>query len=299
MLLMKRDFLALNSLTSDTVTRLLDSAQVFSRAFTDRSMPQLLAGKSVAIWFPDSGFRNRVAFDLGVQLMGGKVTHVPGELGEREDPADVGAYLSNWFDAIVVRAPDIARVRELARGASIPVINGRTSHNHPCEILGDLAFIQSARGSLSGLQVAFVGPAGNICHSWFEASATLPIHVTQVCPPGFEASETFLSELRESAAGEMTTTPDIYGALKHADVICTDTWPGGIPEIADQFRPYQITAEILAPIPQECLFLPCPPVHRGEEVDAGAMMDPRCRVTQAKAFLLHAQNALLAELTDA
>ena len=192
----------------------------------------------------------------------------------------------------------------LAHSVRVPVINARTPFNHPCEILGDLAYVREQRGDLNGLRVAFVGEATNLGHSWFEAAARFPIHVVQVCPAGYEVEAQFLQGIAREAKGEVAVSQDMHSAIADADVIYTDCWPARATAeehqaIRDLFLPYQVTEEILRASPQDALFLPCPPVHRGEEVSAGAMNWPGCRVYEAKEYLLHAQSALLVSLLNA
>lgn len=296
-----RDFLSLLDLSSDEIPTLLDLAERLRADFLRGRLPRALENISVALIWDGGGFRNRVAFELGISRMGGTTIQVPGRLDEREPVEDVARYLDNWFDAIIVRTPDHAALQRLARAARAPVINARTSHNHPCEILGDLAFIRSVRGRLDNLKVAFVGEATNLGRSWFEAAARVPIQVVQVCPEGYEVSASFLAETGGAAVGTRAVTHALAAALRDADVVYTDIWPHGADDaaraqIGRQFRPYQITAERLALARPDVLFLPCPPVHRGEEVSEDAMISPHCRVYEAKDWLLHAQNALLLAL---
>ena len=117
--------------------------------------------------------------------MGGKAVQVPGKLDSKEPIEDVVRYLQNWFHAIVARTETHSHMIRLAKAASVPVINAKTDHNHPCEILADLTYIRAQRGSLDNLKVVFVGEPTNLCHPWFEAAARLPIEVTQVCPKGY------------------------------------------------------------------------------------------------------------------
>ena len=274
---------------------------MFEKAFRERSMPQPLRGKRIALSFEDGGFRNRVAFELGIRLMGGEAVYIPGRPGERESASDWARYLSNWFDAIVIRTPEYSIIEEIARAAGVPVVNARTRHNHPCEILGDLAFVRRHRGSLDGLRVVFVGEATNLCHSWFEAGASLPIEVVQVCPAGYEVDGAFIKSLQAKAVGRLRLSHDLDAALRVADVVYTDCWPcRSAPEeheaVARTFAPFRITAASLETTPESCMFLPCPPVTRGEEVSDDAMTSGRCRVYEAKDYLLHAQNALLTML---
>ncbi|MGH9210488.1 MAG: ornithine carbamoyltransferase [Acidimicrobiales bacterium] len=263
--------------------------------------PHSLGGRRLAFLWDGEGFRNRAAFELGARLLGGIGVEIPGRLGEREAIGDLAQYLDNWFDAIVVRTSRFERLQELADAATAPVVNARTRHNHPCEILGDLAFIRSLRGRLDGLHIVFVGEATNLCHSWCEAAAVLPLAVTQVAPPGFEVDPSWWETLTPAPPGTLALTDDLADAITTADVVYTDCWP---PRATDDerervgalFEPLQVTAALLERAPTAALFLPCPPVTRGEEVSADAMTSPKCRVVEAKDWLLHAQSALLEEI---
>jgi len=295
---MPRHFLTVSDLSPPELSALFDRAQALATAFHQRKMPQVLQGKRVALSFEDGGFRNRVAFELGIKQMGGAAVYIPGRPGEREAADDIARYLSNWFDAIVIRTPDFQVLEQMARVVRVPVINARTRHNHPCEILGDLAFVRQARGSLDGLTVVFVGEPTNLCHSWCEAAARLPIQVIQVCPPGYEVNADYLRELMRSAVGVVKSTHELEPALRTADVVYTDCWPShqdaeSGQRVAREFGPYRVAAAALELTPRSCVFLPCPPVTRGEEISDDAMTSPRCKVYEAKEHLLHAQNALL------
>jgi len=258
-----------------------------------------LDGRRIALVWDAEGFRNRVAFELGIAELGGVSVRVPGPLDDRESIEDVARYLDNWFDAVVARTSAHEHMLRLAEAARIPVINARTSFNHPCEILGDLAYVRETRGDLAGLRVAFVGEATNLGHSWFEAAARFPIHVTQVCPEGYEVKADFLRRIAQQAQGKVAVSRDLPAAVSGTDVIYTDCWPAAEAEqarsnIRELFLPYQVTAELLKTSSPNAVFLPCPPVHRGEEVSDNAMNWPGCRVYEAKDYLLHAQSALLA-----
>lgn len=174
------------------------------------------------------------------------------------------------------------------------VVNARTSHNHPCEILGDLTAVHANGHDVTGINVVFVGEATNLCHSWLEAAAVLPITLTQVCPPGFEVDIERWRQLVPEPVGTVQVANGFEDLLQTADVIYTDCWPANLePGLRQQFADLQINAELLDRCSADALFLPCPPVSRGEEVSANAMTHPTCRVIEAKRWLLHAQNALL------
>lgn len=279
-----RDFLEFHDLPGDAVPAILDRAGVLAEAWRERRMPQSLEGRRIALIVDDGGWRNTTAFDLGIQAMGGICTHVPASLGGREAIADLAGYLDNWFDMIVIRTPDLASLRELAANARAPVINARTRSNHPCETLGDLAYVRAKRGGIGGLKIAGVAPDANILRSWVEASISLPIEVVQVYPNDWYVSDPALLNPNFRLSTDMRE-------LEDADVIFTDSWPSGATEgeVAD----YRVSAEVLDRCRPDAIFIPCPPVVRSQEVTADAMTHAACQSTAAKAFLLHAQNALM------
>lgn len=298
---MPKDFVSLLDWHTADLIDLVKAAQTFRRLWIERNSPPALKGRRIALIWGASGFRNRVSFELGIAELGGVSVEIPGPLDEIERLEDVAKYLGNWFDAIVARTATHNHILRLASSVEIPVINARTPFNHPCEILGDLAYIWNQRGRLSGLRIVFIGAATNLGHSWFEAAARLPISVVQVCPTGYEIEAEFIQRIAAEAEGEVNVSQDMRSAIADADVIYTDCWPAGETDedrkrIRDLFLPYQVTDEILRAGPQDALFLPCPPVHRGKEVSESAMNWPGCRVYEAKEYLLHAQNALLVAL---
>ncbi len=252
-------------------------------------MVQSLVDHRYALVVNDSGWRNTTAFDLGIQAMGGICTHVPLRWDMREDVADLAAYLDNWFDGIITRAPELSVIQSLANAARVPVVNARTRQNHPCETLGDLAFLFHRRGSIEGLKIGVVSPKSNILGSWIEAAVALPINVVQVYPDKWHDKEAAISTRRFRTSVQMNDLVD-------ADVIVTDCWPADADP--EEVLDYQITPGLLGRLDPNADFLPCPPVSRGKEASAAAIKHPACRVFEAKAFLLHAQNAVLEWVSD-
>ncbi|MGV2184329.1 ornithine carbamoyltransferase [Rhizobium rhizogenes] len=279
-----KSFLEFHDLPSDIILSLLDRANVLAGAWADRRMPQSLEGKHVALIADDSGWRNTTAFSLGVQAMGGICVQAPISFNAREETADLAGYLDNWFDVLIVRTKLLTALRELAATADAPVINARTKSNHPCETLGDLAYVKSRKGRVGGLKVVGVAPDANILRSWVEASLALPIKVTQVYPEKWHVRDRDLSNANFSTSTDMKELLD-------ADVIITDCWLDDTAQA--ELRDYRISATILDQCRPDTIFLPCPPVARGQEVTTDAMTHPTCQSRAAKAFLLHAQNALL------
>ena len=280
----KRDFLSLSDVSATDLTTILDRAQQVAVLWEQKRMEQCLEGKQIALVVNDTGWRNTTAFDLGIQAMGGLCIHAPLRWDVREELTDLAAYLDNWFDGVVTRAPDLALMRRLAEASRGPVINARTQQNHPCETLGDLAFHLHRHGRIAGIKVGVVSPHSNILGSWIEAATTLPIEVVQVYPEKWHAHDAASNISRFQVSSDMRELIDV-------DILITDCWPsdGETKELLD----YQITAAFLDKLSPQCDFVPCPPVSRGKEVSTDAMNHPACHVIAAKAFLLHAQNAVL------
>jgi len=279
-----KSFLEFHDLPPDIILSLLDRAGILAGAWADRRMPQSLRGTRVALITDDGGWRNTTAFDLGIQAMGGICVQPPVAFNAREETADLAGYLENWFDVLVVRTKLLSALRQLATSTETPVVNARTKANHPCETLGDLAYVRSRRGHVDGLKIAVVAPDANILRSWVEASMALPVKVVQVYPEQWHVRDRDLLNANFSASTDVRELLD-------ADVIVTDSWPGEA--LSAELSDYRISAALLDQGRPDAIFLPCPPVVRGQEVTGDAMTHPACQSKSAKAFLLHAQNALL------
>ncbi len=291
-----RNFLKVDDLTGDELTAVLDRADELKELWDTNAMPQSLKGKRAALWFYGQGFRNRVAFELGARALGADVSFIPGELGVHEPIEDIGAYLDNWFDFFAIRCKNHGDLETVAAQTRGPVINARTSFNHPCEIVGDLQYIRRERKTLEGLSVVFVGELTNLCMSWFEAARALPISVTQVGPAEYLASPAELERLNDGAAGSVKVSPDLSGSVsRETDVLYTDCWPkgGDAGKTRDAFLPYQVTKDLVLRMNGAGFFLPCPPITRGEEIAADSLDTAQYRDYGAKEYLLHAQNAIM------
>lgn len=291
-----QSFLHLNDFNGEEIHKILDRADFLQERWKANHMPESLKGNMLALWFWGQGFRNRVAFEIGARAMGADVSFIPGELAVHEPLEDVAYYLNNWFSMLIIRCRSHDHLLKVANSALIPVINARTNFNHPCEIMGDLQYIRRERKSLDGLKVVFVGEVTNLCMSWFEAAKVLPIEVVQVGPKSHLLNTEIVKSMNSAAVGRISVSDTLDGCVSEAtDVLYTDCWPhGGDRETIGQlFSPYQITETHVNQINPHGFFLPCPPVTRGEEVSAESVSHARCRVYEAKEYLLHAQNAII------
>jgi ornithine carbamoyltransferase len=201
-------------------------------------------------------------------------------------------------DAIAVRTFAQADVEELARYASIPVINGLTDSFHPCQVLSDLMTIEEKRGSLENLHVAWVGDGNNVAHSWINAAARLDFTLSLACPEGYEPSTEVVDWARRECRGTIRLTKDPREAVSSADVLYTDVWASMGQETEAEsrrqtFRDYQINGSLLAAAPPHAVVLHCLPAHRGEEITDEVMEGPQSVVFDQAENRLHLQMALL------
>lgn len=297
---MKRDFLDMSSITGDELARLLAlAARLRAERKAGFEHPHL-RGKTLAMIFQKPSLRTRMTFETGMSQLGGHAIYIAPQdigIGERESVKDVARNLSRWVDIIMIRTFAHATCDELAREASVPVINGLTDKLHPCQLLADLMTLQEHRGrDLSGLRVAFVGDGFNMANSWIEAAALARCELRVACPRGYEPEKSFLERLRGEKLGLFTNDP--VEAVKNADAIYTDTWTsmGQEKESARRrrdFESFQVNSELLKHARRDALVMHCLPAHRGEEITDEVIDGPQSVVIDQAENRLHAQKAVM------
>lgn len=280
------DLLALDQLDADLIGSVAIRAIELANHWANRTMPKSLEGKRIGLIADLPGWRNPTALALGVAEMGAVCIPVTASLDGREPIEDLAGYLDNWFDCLAIRTPSLKKLSEMATLLDAPVINLRTNDNHPCETFGDLAFALKMRRSWNGMRVVVVAPAGNILQSWIEAAKVLPIYVEQISHPSLFATI-------DPMNGRFTCSESL-ASLNEADLIITDCWPSDVHgALKAHLGTLRITAAVLDRCRPDLMFIPCPPVTRGQEVSSDAMAHSTCVVNEAKAYLLHIQNAFL------
>jgi ornithine carbamoyltransferase len=296
----KRDFLAVTDLARDEVLTLFDLASRM-KAGAYREAP--LAGKTLAMIFAKSSTRTRVSFEVGTYQLGGQALFLSArdiQLGRGEPIPDTARVLSRYVSAIMIRTFDHAEVVDLARCATIPVINGLTDLSHPCQVLADLFTVREALGGWDGKRVAWIGDGNNMANSWIEAAQVLGFELRLACPEGYEPNRDIFE--RAKAAGACLLVTDVpEEAVEGAHVVNTDVWASMGQETEAEarrnaFRGYTVDAALLARADPGAIFLHCLPAHRGEEVTAEVIEGPQSRVWDEAENRLHVQKALLATL---
>ncbi len=266
-----------------------------------------LKGKTLAMIFEKPSLRTRVTFDVGIEELGGHPLYLsPAEisLGKRESVYDVAKNLERMVQGIMIRTFDHDIVVQMARCASIPVINGLTNYSHPCQAMADFFTIWEAKGHLEGLKIAFIGDGNNVARSLMFAGAQLGTNVWLATPPGYELDAESVRWARERGAetgGTCTVTNDPEEAASDADVIYTDVWASMGQETEAEkrkhvFLPYQVDATLFRQAKRDAIFLHCLPAHRGDEVTNDVIDSPRSLVFQQAENRLHSQKAIMLEL---
>ena len=293
-----KHFLTISDLDEGELLHVLDLAGELKRG--ERAGAPL-AGRSLAMIFKKSSTRTRVSFEVGMYQLGGSAIFLSdktSQMGRGEPIHDTAKVLSRYVDGIMIRTFEHEEVVELARYATVPVINGLTDLVHPCQLLADLQTMQEAFGrDLSGLTVAWIGDGNNMANSWLNASALVGFQLRLACPEGYEPDP----EILVRAGAGVTLSRDPCEAATGAHVVTTDVWAsmGQEDEAADReraFRGFQVDQAMMDGADPSAIFLHCLPAHRGEEVTAAVIDGPASRVFDEAENRLHAQKALLVYL---
>jgi len=262
-----------------------------------------LEGKGLVLLFEKPSLRTRVTFEIGISQLGGRAFYLgPMEvgLGKREAVKDVARNLSRWVDAVMARVFSHQTVIELAEHASIPVINGLSDFEHPCQALGDYLTLLEHKGTLAGATLAWVGDGNNVAHSLMYGAARLGVRMRLATPPGYEPDRSAMAEAKREG-GDIELTHDPVQAVAGADAVYTDVWTSmGQEDEAETrkrvFRPYQVNAQLMRAAGPQALFMHCLPAHRGEEVTDDVIDSPRSIVYDQAENRLHIQKAILLAL---
>ena len=298
----KRDFLTLLDCSPKELRALVERAAELKRRHRAGTAPRSLAGCTGALVMQLKSTRTRVAFEAGMQQLGGDFIFLsPGDiqLGRGEPIADTARVLSEMVDILMVRSSRHQDVQSFAKAAAIPVINAMTDLHHPCQLLADMQTFEELRGPVAGRRVAFLGDGYNMCNSYIDAARQWGFELRIASPSGYEPAAKMLAQTGNAALAESPRE-----AVEGADLIVTDVWSsmGHEEEAAkrrQRFAPYQVTEALLDQGAANALFLHCLPAHRGEEVNHSVLDDPRSGAWVAAGNRLHSQKALLEFLLGA
>jgi ornithine carbamoyltransferase len=302
---MKKDFIALTDFSSDELTGMLDLADRMKQS--PQEFDGALKGKTLGMIFNKKSTRTRISFQVGISQLGGMGLFLGPEdmqLARGETISDTGKVLSRFLDGIMIRTFSHSDVLDLARYASVPVINGLTDFNHPCQALADMMTIREKFGKLEGLKLAYVGDSNNVAVSLLFACVKFGLHISLVSPKGYTITKEALDMSREEAASKnlkVALTENVQEGVAGADVVYTDVWTSMGQEKEQQQRlkdlsGYTVNEQMMNSAGPKAVFMHCLPAHRDEEVCASVIDGPASIVFDQAENRLHLQKAVMVSL---
>lgn len=304
---MKKDLLRMDNLSKEEILDILNLADQLKYENKHGIEHHLLKGKSLGMIFEKASTRTRVSFEVGMYELGGHPLFLSSkdlQIGRGEPIQDTARVLSRYLDGIMIRTFSQKGVETLAEVSSIPIINGLTDDEHPCQVLADLMTIREKKLILEGLKVAYIGDGNNMCNSLLVGCLTLGMHISIANPEGYKPPAYYVNKGNELAIKNgvsffMTKSPE--EAVKDADVVITDVWAsmGQEKEAAERmkaFKDYQVNKELMSLAKEDAIFLHCLPAHREEEITEEILEAHADTIFEEAENRLHAQKAILVKL---
>ena len=301
-----KDFISIADWSREAIEAMLARASELKAQRKRREPGRALQNRSVLLYFEKPSLRTLVSFEIGVAELGGHPVYLPPSqvrIGEREAIEDVSRNLSCWCDAIVARTYGHQLVLDLAREASVPVINALTDYLHPCQAMADVMTV-AEHGDRSRDRLVYVGDGNNVAHSLIHIAGRLGMRLTVCTPEGYRPAPEVVSrglELAREEGGDLRLESDPHSAMKDAAFVYTDAWTSMGQEAEAQerqaiFQPYRVNASLLSSAPSDVRILHCGPAHRGEEITSEVLDSERALVVKQAENRLHAQKAVLEAL---
>jgi ornithine carbamoyltransferase len=300
---MKRDLLSILDLSAGELDEIIGEAENLKMLRREGRPHEFLKGKSLAMVFEKASTRTRISFETGMYELGGHALFLnPQDLqiGRGEEIRDTARVMSRYVDGVMIRAYRHENIEEFARHSDVPVINGLSDREHPCQIIADILTIKEHFGSLKGLKVAWIGDGNNVCNSFVLASALTGFEITVASPARFQPSSEIVQRAL-SMSGKVTIVREPEEAAQDADVVVTDTWVSMGEESEktarlQEFQGYTITGTLMRKASPDAVFMHCLPAHRGQEVADEVIEGPWSLVFDEAENRLHAQKSLLVNL---
>ena len=291
-----RHFLDIDHFDTAELRVMLDTGFAYKHGRRDRP----LAGKTLAMIFEKPSTRTRVSFEVAMRQLGGDTIYLStadSQLSRGETVADTARVLSRYVDAIMIRTNQPRKLDDLARHATVPVINGLTDTSHPCQIMADVMTLQEKKGPVAGKIVAWSGDGNNVSASWVHAAVRFGFTLRLACPEELSPSPQLLDWARQEG-GRILLTSNPTEAVRDADCVVTDTWISMGVEASvnrhNMLAPYRVDEHLMAQAKPDAIFMHCLPAKRGEEVTAGVIDGPQSVVWDEAENRLHAQKGILA-----
>lgn len=296
-----KDFIGIADFAKEELILILEIAALLKEHKFDETQTLFAKGQTLSMLFEKPSLRTRVTFEAGMIQLGGSAIYLEGRLGERECVADIARNLDRWLDGIMARVFDHSTLIELAQNASIPVINGLSDLEHPCQALADFLTMKEHKGSFAGINLAFIGDGNNVANSLMLVAAKLGANFTIACPEGYEPPAKIWNQAVSCAAisgAEIKLTHDPFEGVRNADFIYTDTWVSMGQEAEyesrkNAFANYQVNGSLIKKSSPKALVMHCLPAHRGQEITDEVMDGSQSVVFDQAENRLHVQKAVI------
>tara|TARA_B100000401_G_scaffold26514_1_gene15895 strand:- start:97 stop:912 length:816 start_codon:yes stop_codon:yes gene_type:complete len=265
-----------------------------------------MSNKSMAMIFAKPSARTRVSFETGFFKLGGHALYLgPNDIGigKRESVADIAKVLSRFNDVIMARLFDHKHIIELAENASVPVINGLTDFNHPCQIMADIFTVIEHKEETQNLKISYVGDGNNIVHSWLELAMIIPLNFNIICPENFKPDMDLVEKVEDIGISNISISHNPHDGIKNSDVVYTDVWASmGQKEEAEKrraaFKDFQVNSALMASAKNDAIFMHCLPAERGVEVTDSVCDSKNSVIFDQAENRMHAQNAIILALMN-
>jgi len=301
-----KHFLHISDYTTEELWEIMELAKSVKKKFHKREDYPHFKNKSLAMIFAKPSARTRVSFETGFEWMGGHALFLgPNDIGigKREAIKDISRVFSRYNDMIMARLFDHQHIIELAEHSTIPIVNGLTDYNHPCQIMTDIFTVWEHLENIENIKVVYMGDGNNIVHSWLHLAMRFPLHFVCCCPPGYEPDKKLVKQAKDAGISKISITHEPEASVEGADVIYTDVWASmgqkdEIKEREDIFSLYQVNEALMALTGKDTLFMHCLPAERDREVTDEVVEADYSIVFDQAENRLHIQNAIMIKLSE-
>jgi len=301
-----KDFISIADYSREEIEKIFELTKEIKTKVKNGEEHHLCKGKTMSMIFAKPSARTRISFETGMYQLGGYALYLsPNDIGigKREAVKDIAQVISRYNDIIMARLFDHKHMLEMAKYATIPVINGLTDYNHPCQIMADIYTVKEHKGRHTDLKIVYIGDGNNIANSWINLAAKLPIHLVICSPGGYEPDAETLKYARSKKVSTIDVVNDPVSAVKKADIVYTDVWASMGQEAEAEkrrkiFMPYQINKKLMQYTDKDCLVMHCLPAHRGDEITDDVIDSPQSIVFDEAENRMHVQKAIIVSLLN-
>jgi len=301
---MPKDFVSIADYSRDEIESIFELTKELKDKTKRQEEHHVCKGLTMSMIFAKPSARTRISFETGMYQLGGYALYLsPNDIGigKREAVKDIAQVISRYNDIIMARLFKHEHMLELAEYATVPVINGLTDYNHPCQIMADIYTVKEHRGNLDNFKITYIGDGNNIANSWINLAAKLPMHLVICSPSGYEPDKASLKYAAQAGISKVEVLTDPIAAVQDADVVYTDVWAsmGQEEEAAERrkiFMPYQVNTDLMANARKDAYVMHCLPAHRGDEITDEVVDSKQSIVFDEAENRMHVQKAVIAHL---